>query len=109
VRSVPSSSGAARLCGEADDDAAFDLVEVEDVGGMAHAEQDEVGGVDGVRDGLLAEQREVFGDEAGGGAMVTLRMTRAVKRPQSSGASMRTGNFAGAALISRAAESCRAA
>jgi hypothetical protein len=33
--------------GEADDDAAFDLVEVEGVGGMAHAEEDKVAGVDG--------------------------------------------------------------
>ena len=31
---------------EADEDAAFELVEVEGVGGMAHAEEDEVAGVD---------------------------------------------------------------
>ncbi len=48
--------------GEADDDAAFELVEVEGVGGMAHAEEDEVAGVDGVRNLLLAEEGEVFGD-----------------------------------------------
>ena len=50
--------------GLADDDAAFNLVDIEGVGGMAHAEQDEVGGVDGVGDWLLAEGREVFGDRA---------------------------------------------
>ena len=49
------------LVGEADDDAAFDLVEVEGVGRMAHAEQGKVRGVDGVRDLLLAEQVEVLG------------------------------------------------
>ncbi len=53
--------------GEANDDAAFDLVEVEGVGGMAHAEEDEVAGVDGVADQLLAEEGEVFGDGAGAG------------------------------------------
>ncbi len=50
------------FAGEADDDAAFDLVEVEGVGGMSHAEEDEVGGVDGVGDLLLAEEGEVVGD-----------------------------------------------
>ena len=53
--------------GETDDDAAFDLVEVEGVGGVAHAEEDEVGGVDGVGDLLLAEEVEVFGDLSGAG------------------------------------------
>ncbi len=53
--------------GEADDDASFDLVEVEGVGGVAHAEEDEVAGVDGVRDLFLAEEGEVFGDVAGAG------------------------------------------
>jgi len=53
--------------GEAHDDAAFDLVEVEGVGGMAHAEEDEVAGVDGVGDLFLAEESEVFGDVAGAG------------------------------------------
>ena len=53
------------FAGAADDDAAFDLVEVEGVGGMAHAEQDEVGGIDGVGDQLLAEQGEALGDDAG--------------------------------------------
>ena len=39
------------------------------MGGVAHAEQGEVGGVDGVRDRLLGERsEEVFGDLAGGGA-----------------------------------------
>ena len=52
---------------EADDDAALDLVEVKGVGGMAHAEEDEVAGVDGARDLLLAEEVEVFGDLAGAG------------------------------------------
>ena len=53
--------------GEADDDATFELVEVEGVSGMAHAEEDEVAGVDCVRDLLLAEEVEVFGDLAGAG------------------------------------------
>jgi len=53
--------------GEADDDAAFDLVEVKGVGGMAHAEEDEVGGIDGVGDLFLVEEGEVFGDCAGAG------------------------------------------
>src|SRR5260370_31213291 len=52
---------------EADDDAAFELVEVEGVSGMAHAEEDEVAGVDCVRDLFLAEEVEVFGDLAGAG------------------------------------------
>jgi hypothetical protein len=87
--------------GEADDDAAFDLVEVEGVGGMAHAEEDEVAGVDGVGDLLLAEEGEVLGDEAGAGAMVTPRRTWAVKRPQRPlGASMRTGNGFRAVVMS---------
>ena len=53
--------------GAADDDAAFELVEVEGVGGLADGEGDVVGGVDRVRDGLLVEQAKAFGDEAGGG------------------------------------------
>ena len=53
--------------GEADDDAAFEFVEVEGVSGMAHAEEDEVAGVDGVGDLFLAEEVEVFGDLAGAG------------------------------------------
>ena len=52
--------------GEADDDAAFELVEVEGVGGMAHAQEDEVAGVDGVGDLFLVEEGEVFGDLARG-------------------------------------------
>ena len=53
--------------GETDYDSAFELVEVEGVGGMAHAEEGEVGGVDGVADLFLAEEGEVVGDEAGAG------------------------------------------
>ena len=68
--------------GEADDDAAFELVEVEGVGGMAHAEEDEVAGVDGVRDLFLAEEVEDSATWPVLGAMVTLRRTWAVKRPQ---------------------------
>ncbi len=56
--------------GAADDDAAVDLVEVEGVGGVAHAEEDEVGDVDGVRDLLLAEGGEEVGDAAFGGGDV---------------------------------------
>jgi hypothetical protein len=37
------------------------------VGGMAHAEEDEVGGIDGVGDLLLVEESEVVGDIAGAG------------------------------------------
>ena len=51
--------------GEADDDATFDFVEVEGVGGMAHADEGEVAGVDGVGDLFLAEEGEVFGDLPG--------------------------------------------
>ncbi len=43
------------------------LVEVEGVGGMAHAHEGEVTGVDGVRDRFLVEEGEVLGDLAGGG------------------------------------------
>ena len=46
----------------ADDDAAFDLVEVEGVRGLAHGEPGEVGGIDGVGDLLLLEQGEVRRD-----------------------------------------------
>ena len=53
--------------GEADDDAAVDLVEVEGVGGMAHAEEDEVGGVDGIGDLFLVEEGEVLGHFGGAG------------------------------------------
>ena len=49
------------FAGAADDDAAFDFVEVEGVGGLAHSEPGEVGGVDGVGDLLLLEQAEVRG------------------------------------------------
>ena len=52
--------------GETDDDAAFEFVEIEGMGGMAHAEEYEVGGVDGVGDLFLAELIEVLGDEARG-------------------------------------------
>ena len=47
----------------ADEDGAFDLVEVEGVGGVAHAEQDVVAGVDGIEDELLAEGGEALGDD----------------------------------------------
>ena len=50
------------FAGAADDDAAFDLVEVEGVRGLAHGEPGKVGGVDGVGDLLLLEQAEVGGD-----------------------------------------------
>ncbi len=55
------------FAGAADDDAAFEFVEVEGVGGLADGEGDVVGGVDGVRDELLFEQAEAFGDDAVGG------------------------------------------
>ena len=54
------------FAGAADDDAAFDLVEVEGVGGLAHGEPCEVGGVDGVGDFLLLEKLEVGGDFGAG-------------------------------------------
>ncbi len=54
------------FAGAADDDAAFDLVEVEGVGGLAHGEPGEVGGVDGVGDLLLLEEAEVGGDFGAG-------------------------------------------
>ena len=54
------------LARAADDDAAFDLVEVEGVGGLAHGEPCEVGGVDGVGDLLLLEQAKVGGDFSAG-------------------------------------------
>ncbi len=54
------------FAGAANDDAAFELVEVEGVGGMAHAEGAVVGGVDGVGDELLLEEAEALGDGAGG-------------------------------------------
>ena len=54
------------FAGAADDDAAFDLVEVEGVGGLAHGEPCEVGGVDGVGDLLLLEKAEVGGDFGAG-------------------------------------------
>ena len=43
------------LARAADDDAAFDLVEIEGVGGLANGQRDEVGRVDGVGDELLFE------------------------------------------------------
>ena len=54
------------FAGAAHDDAAFDLVEVEGVSGLAHGEPCEVGGVDGVGDLLLLEKREVGGDFGAG-------------------------------------------
>ena len=53
--------------GEANYDASFELVEVEGVGGMAHAEEDEVRCVYCVGDLFLAEEVEVFGDLSGAG------------------------------------------
>ena len=50
----------------ANDDAAFDLVEVEGVGGLAHGEPDKVGGIDGIGDLLLLEEIEVGGDFSAG-------------------------------------------
>ena len=44
------------FAGAADDDAAFNLVEVEGVRGLAHGEPCKVGGVDGVGDFLLLEK-----------------------------------------------------
>ena len=44
--------------GEADDDAAGEFVEIEDVRGLAHGEPTEVGGIDRRGDGLLAERGE---------------------------------------------------
>ena len=48
--------------GAADDDAAFNLVEVEGVGGLAHRQPCEVGGIDSIGDLLLLEKSEVGGD-----------------------------------------------
>ena len=68
VRSTPSRVHELfAFAGAADDDAAFELVEVEGVGGVAHGEDDVVGGVDGVEDGFLVEEAEALGDDAGGG------------------------------------------
>jgi hypothetical protein len=53
--------------GAAHHDAALDLVQVEDVVGMAHAEQHEVRDVDRVRDRFLPEFAEVMRDDALGG------------------------------------------
>jgi hypothetical protein len=52
------------LVGETDNDSSFDLVEIEGVGGVTHAEEDVVAGVYGVTDLFLAEEGEVFGDFA---------------------------------------------
>ncbi len=61
------------FAGAANDDAAFDLVEVEGVGGLAHGEPGEVGGVDGVGDLLLLEQAEVRGDFSAGEPVARVR------------------------------------
>jgi len=45
--------------GAADNDAAFDLVQIEGVGGLAHGHPDEVGGVYCIRDLLLFQEPEV--------------------------------------------------
>jgi hypothetical protein len=81
----------------AHDDAAFDLVEIEGVRGLAHGEPCKVRGVDGVGDFFLLEKREVgrnfrAGNQSRESPMVMPRKTRAVKRPQASSASMRTEN-----------------
>ena len=55
------------LAREADDDSAVELVQVKGVGGMAHPLQNEVGGIDCIGDGLRSQQREVLGDDPGGG------------------------------------------
>ena len=88
------------FAGAADDDAAFDLVEVESVRGLAHGEPRKVGGIDGIGDFLLLEQREVGGDFRAGEPVARFadgepRRTRAVKRPQASSASMRTERAGG--------------
>ena len=49
------------------DDAAFELVSIEGVGGMAHGEGDEVGCVDRIGDELLLQQGEALGNQAAGG------------------------------------------
>ena len=51
--------------GAANGDAASDLVEVEGVRRVAHTEEDKVGGVDCVRDGLLTEGLKIVSNEAG--------------------------------------------
>ena len=84
------------LARAADDDSAFDLVEVEDVGRLAHGEPGEIGGVNGIGDFLLLKKLKkvetgVSGNQSRDSAMVTSRSTRAVNRPQASWASMRTG------------------
>ena len=55
------------FAGAADDDAALELVEVKDVGGLANGERAVIRGVDRVGDGFLLEQTEALGDDAGGG------------------------------------------
>ena len=98
--------------GAADDDAAFDLVEVEGVGGVAHAEEAEVGGVDGVGDLLLAEERRSIGDEAGarGDGDVAEDAGGEAAAEASASASMRTGKGVGegAAMGSVVVEAGRA-
>ena len=55
------------FAGSAHDDAAFELVEIEDVGRLSDGERAVVGGVDGVGYGLLLEQAEALGDDASRG------------------------------------------
>jgi hypothetical protein len=50
--------------GAAQDDAAFQLVAIEGVGGMTHGLGDVVGCVDGIGDELLLQQGEALGDHA---------------------------------------------
>ncbi len=54
------------FAGAADNDAAFDFVEVECVRGLAHGEPCEVGSIDGVGDLLLFKEAEVGGDFGAG-------------------------------------------
>ena len=50
--------------GAAQDDAAFQLVAIEDVGGLTHGDGDVVGRVHGIGDELLLQQAEALGDYA---------------------------------------------
>jgi hypothetical protein len=90
------------FAGAADDDAALDLVQIKCVSRLTHGQPGKVRGVDGVENLLLFEEREIAGDLGRqapvnrAGSMVTLRKTRAVKRPQASCASNRTENGAAA-------------
>ena len=62
--------------------AAFEQVEIEDVGGFADLLEDVVGGIDCVVDRARVEQERRPVMFAGDGLIVTSRITRAVKRGQ---------------------------